>query len=111
MTTNNMEQIIRAIKNYITQNFDVSEEILSNDREIDSFGLSSLDIISLILYLEELYDIQIPFDLSSPIKTINDIASIMINAIEEKQKRSDEIDRVERHIFGEEGNSDEAKMV
>lgn len=104
---NNMEQIICTAKDYIRQNFEISDESISSDTELTLMGLSSLDIVSLILYLEEVYDIQIPFDASAPLKTIEDVTHVITDCLKEKQLRNEEIKKAELQIFGKEGNSDE----
>lgn len=108
MSTNkNMEQIIYTAEDYIRQNFEISDESISSDTELTLMGLSSLDIISLILHLEELYDIQIPFDASAPLKRIEDVAHVITDCLKEKQLRNEEIKKAELQIFGKEGNLDE----
>lgn len=103
----NAKQIIHTAEEYIRQNFEISDESISSETELTLMGLSSLDIISLILHLEELYDIQIPFDASAPLKTINDIAHVITDCLNEKEFRNEEIKKAEFHIFGKEGNSSE----
>ena len=108
MSTNkNIEQIIYTAEDYIRENFEISDKLISSDTELTLMGLSSLDIISLILHLEELYDIQIPFDASAPLKTIEDVAHVITDCLKEKQLRNEEIKKAELQIFGKEGNSDE----
>ena len=94
-----MNSIITSALEHISENFDILEENLSSDKEMDLIGLSSLDIISLIIHLEELYNVQIPSDLSGSIKTVKDIAVIISDLIEKTEKRNKQITEVQNKIF------------
>lgn len=94
-----MNSIITSALEHISENFDILEENLSSDKEMDLIGLSSLDIISLIIHLEELYNVQIPSDLSGSIKTVKDIAVIISDLIEKTEKRNKQISEVQNKIF------------
>ncbi|MBF0537723.1 MAG: acyl carrier protein [Nitrospirae bacterium] len=51
---------LQRIKDMLLENFDFPEDKILPDTIIESFGLDSVDMIELIFYLEDEFEIKIP---------------------------------------------------
>lgn len=95
------KNIFEKVVEVICRTVEISPEIVRPEMSLDSpeIGLSSLDIVEVLVELESIYNIQFDSDMTD-IKLISNIASI----IEAKMRQSDEkqklIDGICNDLFG-----------
>ena len=59
----------KRIQNILTEKFSVPAETIRPEAPLESLGLDSLDLIELLFEIEEAFDIRVPQDGASALKT------------------------------------------
>ena len=72
----NEEEIISKVKELISINLGIDEQIINLDSDITKdLGADSLDVVELIMKFEESFGLNIPDEEVSNIKTVKDIVN------------------------------------
>lgn len=74
------EEIIQFLNSVFATIIDVNE-IHESDELIDDLGISSMDILTLISYLEEEFNIQITERMIRRVVTVGDLADLVQHAM------------------------------
>lgn len=74
------EEIIQFLSSVFATIIDV-KEIRESDELIDDLGISSMDILTLISYLEEEFNIQITERMIRRVVTVGDLADLVQRAM------------------------------
>lgn len=73
-----LESIIEAI----TEVLDIdADEITEDSSFVDDLGADSLDVMEIIMAIEDKFDIKVPMEVASNIKTVGDAAEEIENVI------------------------------
>ena len=66
--------VLEKVKMILSNQFDVEEDAITPETNIaDDLGADSLDIVEMIMALEETYNLQVPDDTASELKTVGAI--------------------------------------
>ena len=66
--------VLEKVKAILSEQFDVEEDSITADTKIsEDLGADSLDIVEMIMALEETYNLQVPDDTASELKTVGAI--------------------------------------
>ena len=66
--------VLEKVKKILSDQFDVEEDSITPDTTIQGdLGADSLDIVEMIMALEETYNLQVPDDTASELKTVGAI--------------------------------------
>ncbi len=74
------EEIVRFINSIFATLIDVAD-IQESDELIEDLGISSMDILTLISYLEEEFDIRITERMIRRVVTVGDLVDLIQNAL------------------------------
>ena len=68
--------VFEKVKSIVADQLDVEEEKVTAEASItEDLGADSLDVVDLVMYIEEEFDIEIPDEAVENIKTVGDIVS------------------------------------
>lgn len=76
--------ILQTIQRMMAEQFELKEESLAPDAQLESLGLDSLSVIEFMFNLEDEFHIKLP-DERVEIKTIQDIANIVERMVAEQK--------------------------
>lgn len=68
---------LKTIQRMMAEQFDLKQEDLGPDVQLDSLGLDSLSVIEFMFTLEDELDIKITNDRVEDFKTVGDVADII----------------------------------
>lgn len=71
------ENIALAVKEIISNQLGIEIQQIKENISISELGLDSLDKVEIILYIEKLFNIKIPKEMTTKIKNVNDIIYII----------------------------------
>ena len=75
---------LQTIQRMMAEQFELEENKLTPDAELESLGLDSLSVIEFMFNIEDEFNIKLP-DERVELKTIQDIASIVDRLVAEQQ--------------------------
>lgn len=75
---------LQTIQRMMAEQFELEEDKLTPDAELESLGLDSLSVIEFMFNIEDEFNIKLP-DERVELKTIQDIASIVDRLVAEQQ--------------------------
>ena len=68
--------VLEKIKVILAEQFDVEEDSLQNDTDLqDDLGADSLDVVDLLMSIEDEFEIEIPDEEIENIRTVGDLVS------------------------------------
>ena len=68
--------VLEKIKVILTEQFDVEEDSLKNDTDLqDDLGADSLDVVDLLMSIEDEFEIEIPDEEIENIRTVGDLVN------------------------------------
>ena len=76
--------ILQTIQRMMAEQFELKEENLTPDAQLETLGLDSLSVIEFMFNLEDEFHIKLP-DERVEIKTIRDIANIVERMVAEQK--------------------------
>ena len=76
--------ILQTIQRMMAEQFELKEESLTPDAQLETLGLDSLSVIEFMFNLEDEFHIKLP-DERVEIKTIQDIANIVERMVAEQK--------------------------
>jgi acyl carrier protein len=79
---------LQTIQRMMAEQFELEEEKLTPDAELESLGLDSLSVIEFMFNIEDEFHIKLP-DERVELKTIRDIASVVDRLVAEQQGSSE----------------------
>ena len=78
---------LKTIQRMMAEQFDLAEENLTPDAQLDTLGLDSLSVIEFMFNLEDEFNIKLP-DERVEIKTIRDITNIVERMLAQQKSSS-----------------------
>jgi acyl carrier protein len=78
---------LQTIQRMMAEQFELEEDKLTPDAELESLGLDSLSVIEFMFNIEDAFNIKLP-DERVELKTIQDIASVVDRLVAEQQGAS-----------------------
>lgn len=78
---------LQTIQRMMVEQFDLKEEALTPDAQLETLGLDSLSVIEFMFNIEDEFKIKLP-DERVEIKTIQDIATIVDRLVAEQKPAS-----------------------
>ncbi|MBI1174858.1 MAG: acyl carrier protein [Sideroxydans sp.] len=78
---------LQTIQRMMAEQFELKEETLAPDAELESLGLDSLSVIEFMFNIEDEFKIKLP-DERVELKTIQDIANVVDRLVAEQQNAS-----------------------
>ena len=78
---------LQTIQRMMMEQFDLKEEALTPDAQLEALGLDSLSVIEFMFNIEDEFKIKLP-DERVEIKTIQDIATIVDRLVTEQKPAS-----------------------
>jgi acyl carrier protein len=75
---------LQTIQRMMAEQFELEEDKLTPDAELESLGLDSLSVIEFMFNIEDAFNIKLP-DERVELKTIQDIASVVDRLVAEQQ--------------------------
>ena len=78
---------LKTIQRMMAEQFDLAEENLTPDAQLDTLGLDSLSVIEFMFNLEDEFNIKLP-DERVEIKTIQDITNIVERMLAQQKSSS-----------------------
>ena len=75
---------LQTIQRMMAEQFDLKEESLTPDAQLEALGLDSLSVIEFMFNLEDEFHVKLP-DERVEIKTIQDIANIVERMVAEQK--------------------------
>lgn len=75
---------LQTIQRMMVEQFELEEEKLTPDADLESLGLDSLSVIEFMFNIEDEFSIKLP-DERVELKTIQDIASVVDRLVAEQQ--------------------------
>lgn len=76
---------LQTIQRMMAEQFELKEEVLTPDAQLESLGLDSLSVIEFMFNIEDEFKIKLP-DERVELKTIQDIANVVDRLIAEQQQ-------------------------
>lgn len=76
---------LQTIQRMMAEQFELKEEVLVPDAQLESLGLDSLSVIEFMFNIEDEFKIKLP-DERVELKTIQDIANVVDRLIAEQQQ-------------------------
>jgi acyl carrier protein len=76
---------LQAIQRMMAEQFELKEEVLTPDAQLESLGLDSLSVIEFMFNIEDEFKIKLP-DERVELKTIQDIANVVDRLVAEQQQ-------------------------
>ncbi|MBQ6337139.1 MAG: acyl carrier protein [Ruminococcus sp.] len=71
-----MLMVLEKIKVILAEQFDVEEDTLKNDTDLqDDLGADSLDVVDLLMSIEDEFEIEIPDEEIENIRTVGDLVN------------------------------------
>ena len=68
--------VLEKIKVILAEQFDVEEDSLKNDNDLqDELGSESLDVVDLLMSIEDEFEIEIPDEEIENIRTVGDLVN------------------------------------
>lgn len=102
----NTKEVIACIVQFLRDNIGETKGGIKLTMSFSEAGLSSLNVVELILHLEKSFQVQMASNMPGRISTLQDIVDIIQNEIVKKQIREQELQSIENKIFN---NGDEEK--
>lgn len=81
---NEVSTIDRVIK-IVSEQLEIDKELNESTSIVDDLGADSLEVIELVMHLEEAFEIEMPEDEMSKLKTIGDIAEAIDRGLAKKE--------------------------
>lgn len=78
---------LQTIQRMMAEQFELKEETLTPDAQLESLGLDSLSVIEFMFNIEDEFKLKLP-DERVELKTIQDIANIVDRLVTEQQSAS-----------------------
>ena len=78
---------LKTIQRMMAEQFDLAEENLTPDAQLDTLGLDSLSVIEFMFNLEDEFNIKLP-DERVEIKTVQDITNIVKRMLAQQKSSS-----------------------
>ena len=78
---------LQTIQRMMAEQFELKEEVLTPDAQLESLGLDSLSVIEFMFNIEDEFKIKLP-DERVELKTIQDIANVVDRLMAEQQGNS-----------------------
>ena len=78
---------LQTIQHMMVEQFELKEEDLTPDAQLEALGLDSLSVIEFMFNLEDKFHIKLP-DERVEIKTVRDIASVVERVLAEQKPAS-----------------------
>ena len=76
--------VFEKVRDILCEQLDVDEEKVTMEANItDDLGADSLDIVDLVMYLEEEFDVEVPDEEVENIKTVGDIVKFLESHVED----------------------------
>lgn len=75
---------LQTIQRMMAEQFELEEEKLTPDAELESLGLDSLSVIEFMFNIEDEFSIKLP-DERVELKTIQDVVSVVDRLVAEQQ--------------------------
>jgi acyl carrier protein len=72
-----MPEPIEVLRKLIAKQANIDPSIIKPDSTLDELGVTSLDLVEIILSVEEEYDVSIPLDANEAWKTIRTVSDII----------------------------------
>jgi acyl carrier protein len=72
-----MPEPIEVLRKLIAKQANIDPSIIKADSTLDELGVTSLDLVEIILSVEDEYDISIPLDANEAWKTIRSVGDII----------------------------------
>ena len=79
---------LQTLQRMMAEQFELEEDKLTPDAELESLGLDSLSVIEFMFNIEDAFNIKLP-DERVELKTIQDIANIVDRLVAEQQGSSE----------------------
>jgi acyl carrier protein len=79
---------LQSIQRMMAEQFELEQDKLTPDAELESLGLDSLSVIEFMFNIEDEFNIKLP-DERVELKTIQDIASVVDRLVAEQQGKSE----------------------
>ena len=79
---------LQTIQRMMAEQFELEEDKLTPDAELESLGLDSLSVIEFMFNIEDEFHIKLP-DERVELKTIQDISSVVDRLVAEQQSSSE----------------------
>lgn len=76
---------LQTIQRMMAEQFELKEEVLTPDAQLESLGLDSLSVIEFMFNIEDEFKIKLP-DERVELKTIQDIANVVDRLVAEQQQ-------------------------
>ncbi len=75
--------IFEKVKSILAQQLDADEESMTLETQIENdLGADSLDIVEMLMSIEDEFDVEIPEESLSSLKTIGDVVEYIQNCID-----------------------------
>ena len=72
--------MLEAVKEILSNQLGVSSDTIESDTDIiKDLGADSLDIVEMLMVIEQEYDVVIPDDVITSLKTVGDVATYIEN--------------------------------
>lgn len=78
------ENITQAVVKAIAQQKQLETSDISADSTLESLGISSLDAITIVYEIEEIFDVEVPNDSLESLNTVQDIVDGIASLISAK---------------------------
>lgn len=94
-------EITDKVKNIISEITGLDPQTIHADMSLDSpeIGMSSLDIVTTLVRLEEIYNIQFP-DSPLEIKVMKNIVYLIETGLSQMKKRNEKVSDAYNNLFG-----------